>query len=66
MILTPYQVHDKTSIRYTIGDAEMSTHQITCTIAGKSFSVKESNGKFFYWSPKALRWLPIRKEKVVA
>ena len=32
---------------------------------GKTFDVKHTNGKFFYWSPKALRWLPVAKAKVV-
>lgn len=31
---------------------------------GKTYKVKETNGKFFYWSTKALRWLPISKNKV--
>ena len=31
---------------------------------GKTFKVKEVKGKFFYWSPKAVRWLPVSKAKV--
>jgi hypothetical protein len=28
------------------------------------FEVKETNGKFFYYSPLAGRWLPVAKAKV--
>jgi hypothetical protein len=31
---------------------------------GKTFNVKEVNGKFFYFSAKAVRWLPVAKAKV--
>ena len=31
----------------------------------KEFEVKETNGKFFYWSPLAGRWLPVAKAKVI-
>lgn len=31
---------------------------------GKTYTAKEVNGRFFYWSPKALRWLPVSKSKV--
>ena len=34
-------------------------------INNKEFKVKETNGKFFYWSPKSMRWLPVAKSKVV-
>lgn len=37
---------------------------MSTTINGKTFSVKETNGKFFYWSPRALRWLPVSKAQV--
>lgn len=37
---------------------------MTTLIGSRQFKVKESNGKFFYWSPRAVRWLPIAKEKV--
>lgn len=37
---------------------------MTATIHGKTFEVKQTNGKFFYWSPRALRWLPVAKSKV--
>ena len=32
--------------------------------AGKVFRVKETNGRYFYWSKLALRWLPVPKTKV--
>ena len=31
---------------------------------GKTYTAKEVNGRCFYWSPKALRWLPVSKSKV--
>lgn len=31
---------------------------------GRTFKVKETNGKYFYWSPRALRWLPVKKSEV--
>lgn len=31
---------------------------------GKTFKVKETNGKFFYFSPMSGRWLPVAKTKV--
>jgi hypothetical protein len=37
---------------------------MTATINGKTFKAKETNGKFFYWSPRALRWLPIKAAEV--
>jgi hypothetical protein len=38
--------------------------QMTATINGKTYQAKETNGRFFYWSPKALRWLPVSSDKV--
>jgi hypothetical protein len=38
--------------------------KMTATINGKTYQAKKSNGKFFYWSPRALRWLPVAKAKV--
>lgn len=38
---------------------------MTTQINGKNFEVKETNGKFFYFSPRALRWLPVAKAKVI-
>jgi len=38
---------------------------MTTIINGKTFTVKETNGKFFYWSPRAIRWLPVQKSKVI-
>lgn len=38
---------------------------MTCIINGKTFQVKQTGNKFFYWSVKACRWLPIAKEKVI-
>jgi hypothetical protein len=43
----------------TEAPAELST-----TIRGKKFAVKQTNGKFFYWSSLALRWLPVARAKV--
>lgn len=34
-------------------------------IGSKKFEVKETNGKYFYWSKLANRWLPVKKSKVV-
>lgn len=34
-------------------------------INGKTFQVRETKGRFFYFSPRALRWLPVAREKVV-
>jgi hypothetical protein len=39
--------------------------EMTYQIGTKTFTVKETNGKFFYWSPLAQRWLPVAKSKVV-
>jgi hypothetical protein len=32
---------------------------MTYRIGNKVFTVKETNGRYFYWSPRALRWLPV-------
>jgi hypothetical protein len=32
--------------------------------AGKCFEVKETNGKFFYYSKSVRRWMPVAKAKV--
>lgn len=37
---------------------------MTTEINGKIFLVKETAGKFFYWSPRGLRWLPVAKKNV--
>ncbi len=37
---------------------------MTYTTNGKTFNVKQVKGKFFYWSDRALRWLPVAKTKV--
>lgn len=29
------------------------------------FKVKQTGNKFFYWSPRAFRWLPVAKDKVI-
>ena len=34
-------------------------------IRGKEFQVKQTSSKYFYWSPKNGRWLPISKSKVI-
>lgn len=31
---------------------------------GKPYEVKETNGRYFYWSPLAMRWLPCKKADV--
>lgn len=31
---------------------------------GKTYEVKNTNGKFFYYSPLAGRWLPVKKAEV--
>ena len=31
---------------------------------GKTFEVKRTGNKFFYWSPRAVRWLPVAASKV--
>lgn len=33
-------------------------------IGTTKFEVKETNGKYFYWSRRANRWLPVKKSKV--
>lgn len=38
---------------------------MTYAIGNTTFEVKETNGKFFYYSPRAGRWLPAAKAKVV-
>jgi len=39
---------------------------MTAKINGKTFKAKQTNGQFFYWSPRALRWLPVAAAKVSA
>ena len=34
------------------------------TISGKTYSVKQVGSRLFYFSPRALRWLPIARAKV--
>lgn len=34
--------------------------------AGRKFQAKETNGKLFYWSPLAVRWLPAKRSQVSA
>lgn len=34
-------------------------------INGKEYQVKETNGKYFYWSPRAMRWFPVKKSEVL-
>lgn len=31
---------------------------------GKTFRVRETGGRFFYFSDRATRWLPVAKSKV--
>lgn len=37
---------------------------MTYQIGARSFEVKETNGKFFYYSRLAGRWLPVARSKV--
>lgn len=37
---------------------------MTTTINGKTFKVKESNGRYFYFSPRSGRWLPVKRSEV--
>ena len=37
---------------------------MTTVINNQRFQVKETNGKFFYFSVKNGRWMPISKNKV--
>jgi len=34
-------------------------------INGKEFVVKQSGNRYFYWSSRALRWLPVKKSEVI-
>lgn len=34
-------------------------------VFNKEFQAKETNGKYFYWSPRALRWLPTSKSNII-
>ena len=36
----------------------------TSTATGKVLTVKQTGDRFFAWSPKALRWLPVARAKV--
>jgi hypothetical protein len=40
------------------------TTGLTLIKFGKTFEVRETNGKFFYFSRLAGRWLPIKKSEV--
>lgn len=33
---------------------------MTATMYGKTFEVKQTNGKFFYYSKAARRWMPVK------
>lgn len=39
---------------------------MTATINGKTFKAKQTGNRFFYWSPRAARWLPVKAEQVSA
>ncbi|MGZ2449627.1 hypothetical protein ACVIRO_002381 [Rhizobium ruizarguesonis] len=39
---------------------------MTYTTSGKTFKAKEVNGQYFYWSVRALRWLPAKKSGISA
>jgi len=34
-------------------------------IYGKEFQAKQTNGKYFYYSPRAMRWLPTSINNIV-
>lgn len=38
---------------------------MTYTIGKRTFEVKQTGNKFFYWSFLSRRWLPVAKGKVV-
>jgi len=38
----------------------------TANINGRSYEAKQTGNKFFYWSPRALRWLPVARALVSA
>jgi len=38
--------------------------QMTATIHGKTFEAKQTNGKFFYYSKAARRWMPVKAKYV--
>ena len=40
------------------------TNALTLHKYGKTFEVKNTNGKFFYYSKLAGRWLPVKKSEV--
>lgn len=37
----------------------------TITKTGQVLTVKETKGRFFAWSPRALRWLPVKRSEVI-
>jgi hypothetical protein len=41
-----------------------TTANFTAVVYGKEFTAKQTNGKFFYWAPKAMRWLPVSKSAI--
>ena len=34
-------------------------------INGKPFAVKQRGNRFYYWSPRAVRWLPVAAARVI-
>ena len=34
-------------------------------IKGREFKVKQTGQKFFYWSTRAMRWLPVKRVNVI-
>lgn len=41
------------------------TQQLTYTNElGRTFKAKQTGAQFFYWSPRANRWLPVAAAKV--
>lgn len=45
--------------------AEFAKLTPTYSIGTKTFEVRETKGKFFYFSRLACRWLPVARAKVV-
>ena len=55
-------LHKCVSYTTYISDTEAS---MTTIIANQKFEVRQTGSKFFYFSPRATRWLPIAKSKVI-
>jgi hypothetical protein len=49
---------------YIIGIGYGDKQMTYITKSGKVLTVKETNGKYFAWSSRALRWLPVKRSEV--